>query len=153
MTDEIKPTTIGRIGRTKRNKPTFVIPGLARPLMWYGQSPPVGSELTIVEFLGWIDTNQILLSERQLIDPTYPLSENQKSRHRAKEIRRRKQVVLTNRQDQAPLTSQEQFDIYGPPTDKQVAQLAKLNYDGPPPRTTIDARALIGRLLNLHSGT
>lgn len=139
---------VGCIGRTKRGKPTFAVPGLEQPLRWCGEAPKAGTEMTVSEFLAWIDRQKIKLSSRHLIDPETPPSKRQAARQRAKEIRRRKQEVLGRRDDQP--TAAEQLEIYGAPTAKQLVLLAKLKYSGPAPRTTIEARDLIGGLLEKH---
>jgi|GEM_PF-2534726 len=152
----VEATRAGVIGRTKKkSKPKFQIPGMA-PLIWDGDSPPIGTVMSVADFLAWIDEHQINLSNRHLIDATLPMSLKRHQKVRANAIEHRKQRLLERDPDRylaRKKAGEELFDdadmlyIYGPPTQKQLALLRKLNYVGDAPMHTVAAAALIDRLL------
>ena len=123
--NKIDSATLGQIGRSKKNKnPVFRVPGFPTNLYWYEASPPVGTKMSVADLLAWIDDHQITLFNRHLIDPAAA---------EAKRVRDREKL--------------HEYWRHIVPTEKQLAYLSILKYQGAPPQSKADARDLIAAIL------
>jgi len=159
MKTYIKPKVIGRIGRTKKQRPKYEVPGLDHVFVWTGDAPASGTEMAVEDFLAWIDERGICLKCRHLLDQASHAAQptvRESALRRTTELRQRKREIAQRNPDRFPadceitdkmLTEEELLEVYGPPTAKQRAYIKGLGYAGAMPRTTKDAAQLISDLL------
>lgn len=160
----------GRFGRSRKGNPTFQIGSY---LFWWSSGPnPSSITMKGREFLAWIDQHGINLPDRHLLDPVAAAKKQARDqtlegqaakaywmgvRARAETIKKRRDELLWENPDyyldrmrdgEELFDGEEKANINSDiATEKQLAFLRRLKYEGVPPCTKHEASTLIDQIL------